>query len=113
MKFARLLAVCFLAASAPVQAQSFSCPIGKQAACLDYGDKVCDSILGKCVPHDAQCFDSFTCNYAGFVCKSDMDDLARTAERMADSYDEFRACISRADDMEDVAQCVRLDIMRL
>ncbi|MBE8232455.1 MAG: hypothetical protein HAW67_01880 [Endozoicomonadaceae bacterium] len=46
----------------------FSCPYGKQGACLDYGDK--------CVGNDTVCFDSYTCGYGGFVCKSQLNDLA-------------------------------------
>ena len=54
--------------------QSFSCPYGKTASCLDYGDKVCSS-YSKCVSQDAKCFDSYTCGYEGFICKSKYDDV--------------------------------------
>lgn len=54
---------------------TFSCSYGKRAACLDYGDKVCSS-FSKCVSNDAVCFDSYTCNYKGFICKSKFDNLA-------------------------------------
>lgn len=62
--------------------QSFSCSFGKQAACLDYGDKICSS-MGKCVSDDAVCFDSYTCGFGGFVCKSSLEELA-------DDYDNLR-----------------------
>lgn len=108
MMFRMLLALAIVGCATPSLSQSFSCMIGTQPACLDYGDKVCSS-NSKCVRSDAVCFDSFTCNYAGFVCKSDMDDLADKAKRMAQGYDELRFCLNRADDMEDVADCVRRD----
>ena len=60
---------------------SFTCPVGTDAACLDYGDKVCSS-FSKCVSDDAVCFDSYTCGYKGFVCKSKYDDLV-------DEYDDL------------------------
>lgn len=64
---------------------TFSCSYGKRAACLDYGDKVCSS-FSKCISDNAICFDSYTCNYKGFVCKSKFDDLS-------DEYDDlFRKC---------------------
>jgi len=103
-----LLALAAGALVTPSSAQSFSCSIGSQPACLDYGDKVCSS-NGKCVTSDAVCFDSYTCNFQGFVCKSDMDELSDKAKRMAQGYDELRYCLSRADDMDDVAKCVRND----
>lgn len=103
-----LLAVAAVTLTTPTFAQSFSCRMGSQPACLDYGDKVCNS-TAKCVSSDAVCFDSYTCNYSGFVCKSDMDDLAKKAKRMAEGYDELRQCLSRAGEMAGVADCVRRD----
>lgn len=93
-------------------AQSFSCPYGKQPSCLDYNDKVCSS-MAKCVTHDAVCFDSYTCGYDGFVCKSDMESLAKKAKSMASNYDELRNCLARATDMDEVNTCVRLDSIRM
>ena len=55
-----------------VAQQTFSCPYGKQASCLDYGDKVCSS-SSKCVDHNSICFSSYECNYEGFICKSKYD----------------------------------------
>lgn len=103
-----LLAFAALALATPSFGQSFSCRMGSQPACLDYGDKVCSS-NGKCVTSDAVCFDSYTCNFQGFVCKSDMDELAEKAKRMARGYDELRQCLSRSNNMSDVADCVRRD----
>jgi hypothetical protein len=97
-----------VALATPSLAQSFSCSIGSQPACLDYGEKVCSS-NGKCVTSDAVCFNSYTCNFEGFVCKSDMDELAEKAKRMAQGYDELRQCLSHSSDMSDVAECVRKD----
>lgn len=97
---------------------NFSCPIGRQGACLDYGDKVCSS-RGKCVNENAECFDSFTCNYKGFICKAKFDDLADDCKKLADDHDtlvnEYNAllsrykrlssCLSLARTMKDVQTC--------
>lgn len=101
------LLFCFNAA-----AQNFSCPIGKRGACLDYNDNVCDGWNAKCVKKDAQCFDSYTCGYGGFVCKSDMDNLGTKAKKMASNYDDFRSCISRSNDMDDISACISMDNIR-
>lgn len=69
-------------------AQSFTCSYGKQPACLDYGDKVCSS-FGKCVSDNAICFDSYTCDYQGFTCKSNLVDLAGDYDDLADDYNEL------------------------
>ena len=90
-------AIAFLIlAPAAVHAENFSCSFGR-GACLDYGDKICSS-QGKCVSDDAVCFDSFTCGYGGFVCKSKMDDLAnsyddlvRKAKSLGSEYDDLVA----------------------
>ena len=80
-----LSASLLFAAASPISAQqSFSCPYGTTAACLDYGDQVCSS-LGKCVDEDAQCFSSFACNYQGFVCKSDYEE----------AVDEYNGLLNR------------------
>jgi len=78
-------------------AQSFSCPIGKRAACLDYGDKVVDS--------SAQCFNSYTCDFSGFMCKSDHDSYVKKAKALLETYDGLKACISRAATVEDAKSC--------
>jgi hypothetical protein len=77
----------FLCGSA--SAQNFSCPFGKQGACLDYGDKVC-STFGKCVSDDAVCFDSFTCNFQGFVCKSKLEDVIDEHDTLVGDYNDLR-----------------------
>ena len=112
--------------------QSFSCPYGTQASCLDYGDKVCSS-YSKCVSQDATCFDSYTCGYKGFICKSKYDDvvdeyndLLRENQRLISKYnllvDEHRenvndynallskhsdleSCVSYADSIEAAKRC--------
>ena len=74
---------------------NFSCSYGKQGACLDYNDKVC-SAYSKCVDQNAQCFNQNTCGYGGFVCKSDLEDLANDydslaskCKRLANDYDDL------------------------
>jgi hypothetical protein len=80
---------------------------------LDYGDKVCSS-NAKCVSDDAVCFDSYTCNYSGFVCKSDFesltseyDDLARNAQQLATEYDDLANRFNRLRQLSsNVTDCV-------
>ena len=62
-------------------AESFSCPLGSDPACLDYGAVVCKS-MAKCVSDDAVCFESFQCGYQGFVCKSKLDDAIEEYENI-------------------------------
>jgi hypothetical protein len=45
-------------------------------------DQVCDSFAGKCVGRNDSCFSQFTCDYNGFVCKSDYDDLQAKAKKV-------------------------------
>lgn len=96
-------AILALSVATAANPQSFSCSSG-QPSCLGFGDKVVD--------RNAQCFDSYTCFPAGFVCKKDMDELTDKAKRMASNYDDLRFCLSRSTDMDDVARCVSDDSMR-
>ena len=68
--------------------QTFSCPYGSQPSCLDYGDKVCSS-LGKCVDESAKCFSAYTCGYEGFVCKSELDDVADEYQSLFSKYNSL------------------------
>jgi len=123
MRWVPVLAAIVVATSA--QAQSFSCGIGKQAACLDYGDKVCSS-YAKCVDQNAACFDQYQCDFGGFTCKSYVSDCADNLSDIAGKYDdvvyknnelrelikeltaridELEFCLSLADDLEDAQSC--------
>ena len=128
-----LIVILLFAATSPISAQqSFSCPYGTQAACLDYGDKVCSS-LGKCVDESATCFQAYTCNYQGFVCKSDYEEavdeyngllnrynsltndynnlLLRHDENVDDynellgRYNKLTSCLSYTDTLEEAKNC--------
>ncbi|RWO35014.1 MAG: hypothetical protein EOS10_01640 [Mesorhizobium sp.] len=66
--------------------QSFSCSFG-EPACLDYGVVVCKS-SATCVAKDAVCFDSYTCDYKGFVCKSRLDEAIGLYDSQVDKYNE-------------------------
>lgn len=48
---------------------AFSCPYGKEGACLAPDDMICSS-PAKCVSSDTVCFDSNTCDSSGFICNS-------------------------------------------
>lgn len=85
-------------------AQSFSCPIGRNPSCLGFNDKVVD--------RNAVCFNSFTCDFSGFMCVSDHKDYVGKAKRMAEGHDDFRLCVARASDMDAVQKCIRLDNLR-
>ncbi len=72
------LAFALLGLSPAANAQSFSCPIGREPACLDYGDRVVDS--------SAACFDTYQCNYEGFTCKSHLTDCASNYDSLQNEY---------------------------
>ncbi|MBD8894125.1 hypothetical protein [Roseibium litorale] len=76
--------------------QSFSCPWGREGACLDYGDKVCSS-FAKCVANDSVCFNSYTCDYNGFVCKSDFNNLNEDYDGLVGEYNRL---VSIANDLK-------------
>lgn len=79
----------------PANAQNFSCSYGDRPSCLGFGETVCSS-FGKCVKDNAICFDSYTCNYEGFTCKSNLTDLG-------DEYDDlvrrFNNLLSKNDNL--------------
>lgn len=79
---------------------SFTCPYGTQGACLDYSDKVCSS-MAKCVDSSAICFDSYTCDYKGFICKSKFDNLANSCQDLASDYDNL---VNKYNDLKDNAE---------
>jgi hypothetical protein len=62
--------------------------MGTRAACLDWGDTVCSS-NGKCVNQDAMCFDRYQCGFAGFACKSDVDECVADHDRLVGKYNEM------------------------
>jgi len=120
----RALMFCIMLICAPhhAAANSFSCPIGKRASCLDYNDKVC-SMFAKCVDSDATCFDAYTCGFGGFVCKSKFDDLAsdyeslrQTCRSVAYEHDQlvekYNRMLSELQDAESrrdaLARCIML-----
>ncbi|MCU9849370.1 hypothetical protein OEZ60_15315 [Defluviimonas sp. WL0024] len=116
-----------LALASPALGQSFSCRIGTQPACLDYGDKVCSS-SGMCVDQNAACFDKYECNYEGFTCKSnvtecveahdsvlkkhnelvdDFNENLAIAKKMAARMDDIESCLTYASTLEDAKQCAQ------
>lgn len=105
-----LLALTF---ASPSLAQNFSCGIGTQPACLDYGDKVCSS-SGICVDRNAACFDRYQCNYEGFTCKSNVtecvaahDRLLRRHNELIDDFNENLGVIRRmAARLDDIENCL-------
>lgn len=94
MKFQFFILLAALSAGGPAFAESFSCPIGRRGACLDYGDKVVSS--------DALCFSRMTCDYEGFVCKSTLTEFLDKAKKIAGGYDDLYNCVARAPDMTSV-----------
>lgn len=107
--------VCLASVAAlPASAQSFSCRGGAQPACIDYGAKICSS-FSKCVDQNAVVFDSYTCNYKGFVCKSTLDDVAEKHDVIVQKFntllDEHQQTISRYNallrDSQSIAACIQ------
>lgn len=93
-------------------AQSFSCTFG-EPACLDYGAIVCKR-SAKCVSDDAVCFDSYTCDYKGFACKSDydkavdeIDEKVRKYNTLVDGINSATICIKGGETADDALDCMR------
>lgn len=106
-----LAALLMCSLSTPILAQNFSCSLGKEPACLDYGAKVCSS-YGKCVDQNTSCFDTYQCNYEGFTCKSNVtkcnelyDELVRNFNNLLSDnnelVEEYNAQISKYDELVD------------
>lgn len=102
-----------LTLAAPALGQDFSCRIGTQPACLDYGDKVCSS-RGMCVDQNSACFDQNQCNYEGFTCKSNVSECVEAHDALLrkhnDLVDDFNANLEIAKDMaarlDDIESCL-------
>jgi hypothetical protein len=114
-----------LAFAVPALSQSFSCRIGTQPACLDYGENVCSS-SGMCVDRNAACFDQYQCNYEGFTCKSnatecvvahnallrkhnelvdDFNSNLEIARKLAARLDDIASCLVYASSLEEAKRC--------
>jgi len=83
-----LILVALIPLGAPAFGQSFTCRIGQDAACLDWGDTVCSS-SGMCVDANAACFEPYQCDYKGFTCKSNVDDCVEAHDRLARDYNDL------------------------
>jgi len=99
-----------LSLASPAISQNFSCRIGTQPSCLDYGETVCSN-RGMCVNQNSACFDQNQCNYEGFTCKSNVtecaeahDALLRKHNELVDDFNEnletARGMATRLDDVE-------------
>lgn len=116
-----------LTLASPALGQDFSCRMGTQPACLNYGDTVCSN-RGMCVDKDAACFDKYQCNYEGFTCKSnvtecveahdtllkkhnelvdDFNENLETAKKMAVRLDDIESCLIYASTLEDAKLCAQ------
>jgi hypothetical protein len=102
-----------LTLASPALGQDFSCRIGTQPACLDYGDKVCSS-RGMCVDQNSACFDQNQCNYERFTCKSNVtecveahDTLLRKHNDLIDDFNEnFEIAKDMAARLDDIESCL-------
>ena len=94
--FAFLIAI---ASATPIFAQSFSCNMGGQPNCLNYGDTVCSS-QGMCVGKDAACFDKYQCDYDGFTCKSNVTECVRANDELLNKnnglIDEYNLLLKKS-----------------
>jgi len=99
--------------ASPALGQDFSCRIGTQPACLDYGDKVCSS-RGVCVDQNSACFDKYQCNYEGFTCKANVTECVEAHDTLLrkhnDLVDDFNENLEIAKDMasrlDDIESCL-------
>lgn len=91
-----LLALALALTTGPTFGQGFTCRIGQDAACLDWGETVCSS-GGMCVDANAACFEPYQCDYRGFTCKSNVDEcveahdkVVRDCKTLAGDYETLR-----------------------
>ena len=84
----RMIVVVAIVLTSSASAQDFSCRMGMQASCLDYGDTVCSS-RGMCVDKNAACFDSNQCNYKGFTCKSNVTECGEAHDALLKKHNEL------------------------
>lgn len=77
-----------LTLASPALGQDFSCRIGTQPACLDYGEKVCSS-SGMCVDQNSACFDKYQCNYEGFTCKSNVTECVEAHDTLLRKHNDL------------------------
>jgi hypothetical protein len=82
-----LTAIALILCETPALSQSFSCSFG-EPACLDFGAIVCES-NAKCVGRSDVCFDSYTCDYKGFICKSKFDDVVAEYDSMLNKHNDL------------------------
>lgn len=82
----------------------FSCSFGRPA-CLSYSDKVVDG--------NAVCFDSWTCSYEGYVCKSDYDravdqfnELVRDYNQLLSYAQALEDCVASGRTVDEIRRCV-------
>lgn len=102
-----------LTLASPALGQDFSCRIGTQPACLDYGDKVCSS-SGMCINQNSACFDKCQCNYEGFTCKSNVTECVEAHDALLrkhnDLVEDFNENLEIAKEMaarlEDIESCL-------
>ena len=71
----------FPATNSVVAQQSFSCNYGSRGACLGYNDKIVD--------RGASCFNEFTCDFKGFICKAKFDDVVEEHDALVTKYNEL------------------------
>ena len=118
-----LILLALAVTTGPGFGQSFTCRAGQDAACLDWGDKVCSS-GGMCVDANAACFDAYQCDYKGFTCKSNVDDCVEAHDKavrdyntLVQDYETLRlagAKLSDAfDDLQTDFEAVRRDAQEL
>jgi len=81
---------------------AFSCPFGKQAACLSASDKVCP-LFARCVNHNSICISANTCRSGELVCGSDYDDLYEDYSQAIDDFNDltkdYRQAIDKHNDL--------------
>jgi len=117
-----ILLMAFALAS-PALGQSFSCRIGTEPACFDYGAQICSG-NGMCVDKNAACFDTYQCNYEGFTCKSNVteciavhDELLRKNNALVDDYNGFlethKALAADFDETITAARALKSDYDRI
>ncbi len=95
-------------------AQNFSCQIGMQPACLNYGETVCVN-RGVCVDENAACYNKYQCDFQGFTCvsfiqecKKSYDELLRQHNELVEKFNRnLESAIAVESRVNEIANCLR------
>ena len=97
IKTALMCGVCALISGAALAQDEFICHGLDRPACIPEYHKV--------VPERDVCFDQYTCDFKGFVCKSKFDEALKHMQEVIDAYNDLsQANKALINDYEDLSK---------